>query len=511
VTPVRASTRARIAIFLAWACAVVAVTARHEPWRDEVRAYMIATSTASLGDLFRELRADGHPALWHLLLRGAHALAPVPAVLPAVSLLVAAAAVVLFVVRSPFGPPVLVLFPFSVFPLYEYSVMARNYGVSLLLCFAFASLYRDRTRWRPLLALILVLLANTNAHAAFLTAALAFVWCVDELREGPEPRRVPRAALPIVAATLGLAFAAWTAFSRPDVTTHRGLPSTAASLRAMVFDGGGGFLAAPLRAPAILDFAVFLLLAAGFARRPSRLFAAAGATLGFYTFFLAVYPGDLRHVGLLLVLFLTLLWIEEDRPPSAPARPVARDLSRFAFGAVLPVVLAMGVAAGIVKITTDLSRDMSASRPAAAFIKSRPDLSEAVLLGEPDYALEPFPYYVANPIYISREGRYGSWVSFTTKNRDANSLGEILDAAGRIRQETGRPVLLLFQPLFVEPGPQNVWKYSYEKKTFTRSAVQLERFQVEAAPIGRFVDTPQVDERYAVFQMRDRPSSGASR
>jgi hypothetical protein len=331
VTRDRVSARVRIAILLAWACVVGAVAIRHEPWRDEVRAYTIATSTATLRDLFGALRTDGdgHPALWYLLLRGAHAVAPVPAVLPAVSLLVAAAAVLLFVVRSPFGPLLTVLFPFSVLPLYEYSVMARNYGVSLLLCFAFAALYRVRRRL--LLALCLVLLSNTNAHAAFLTAALALVWCVDELRSGEGLRKIPRAVLPIVAAVSGLLFAAWTAFPGPEVTTHRGMPAAADSLRTLLSASSGSFLAAPFHAPAVLDVAIFLLLAAGFAARPSRVLAATGATLGLYAFFLTVYPGDLRHVGLLLVLVLTLLWIEEERPaPSPPPGPFRRDPDRRA-------------------------------------------------------------------------------------------------------------------------------------------------------------------------------------
>jgi hypothetical protein len=434
----RVPVRARIAILLAWACVVGAVAIRHEPWRDEVRAYTIATSTATLGELFSVLRTEGHPALWYLLLRGAHAVAPVPAVLPAVSLLVAAAAVLLFVVRSPFEPLLRVLFPFTVLPLYEYSVMARNYGVSLLLCFAFAALYGARRRL--LLALCLVLLSNTNAHAAFLTAALALVWCVDELRSGEGPRRIPRAALPIAASALGLFFAAWTAFPGPEVTAHRGLPTAADSLRTLLLAPSGSFLAAPFHAPAVLDVAIFLFLAAGFAARPSRVLAATGATLGLYALFLAVYPGDLRHIGLLLVLVLTLLWIEEERPaPSPPPGPAARGLFRLAFGAVLPAVLGVGVVAGVAKSWTDLREEMSASRALAAFLRSRPDLSGAILTGEPDYALEPLPYYVTNPIYLPREARYARWVSFTTKNRDTLSLGEILDTAARLRQETGAP------------------------------------------------------------------------
>lgn len=503
MTQDRVPARARIAIFLAWACVVGAVASRHEPWRDEVHRYSVATSTASLGELFGALRNDGHPALWYLLLRGAHAVVPVPAVLPAVSLLVAAASVLLFVSRAPFGPVLIFLFPFSVLPLYEYSVMAGNYGVGLLLCFAFAALYRARKRL--LLALCLVLLSNTSAHAVFLTAALALVWCVDELRSIDGPRRIWRAAFPAAAAALGLLLAAWSAFPRGEVTVRRGLPAAPDFLRMLLTSAGGSRLAAPFPAPTVLDIAVFLVLAAGFAARPSRVVAAAGATLGFYAFFLAVYPGDLRHVGLLLVLVLTLLWIEEERPASSPPPgPAARRLFRLAFGAVLPAVLGVGVVAGMAKARTDLREEMSASRAFAAFLRSRPGLSDAILTGEPDYALEPFPYYVANPIYLPREARYARWVSFTTKNRDTLSLGEILDAAKRLRRETGRRVLLLCQPLFVDPGPRNVWTHSYGK-TFTRSPEELERLRSEAVPVGRFVDTPQVDERYAVFELRDPP------
>lgn len=512
MTRARISLRARIAIFLAWASVVGVVASRHEPWRDEVHPYSVATSTASLAEMFDALRTDGHPALWYLLLRGAHAVAPVPAVLPVTAFLVAAAAVLLFLVRSPFGPLVTVLFPFSVLPLYEYSVMARNYGVSLLVCFAFAALYRAR---RPApLAACLVLLANTNAHSAFLTVALAFVWSVDELRDGAKPRarRLRLALVPVAAAAAGLALAAWSALPRESVVVHRGLPAAGGFLGGLLSTPGGSRLAAPIGAPGIVDLAVLLVLAAGFAARPSRVLAAAGAVIGLYAFFLFVYPGDLRHVGLLLVLILTLLWMEIERAaPSPPPGRVARTLFRVAFGAVLPALLAVGVAAGVAKARTDLREDMSASRPAAAFIRSRPEFSDAILTGEPDYALEPFPYYLPNRIYLLREARFGLWVLPTKQNRDDLTLGEILDAARRLRRDTGRRVLLLMQPLFVDPGPRNAWTHSFGK-TFTRSPGDLERLAAEAAPIGRFVDTPRIDERYVVFELRDPPpASGPSR
>lgn len=39
--------------------------ANHEMWRDELQAWMIARDSSSLSDLFRNLRYEGHPGLWH--------------------------------------------------------------------------------------------------------------------------------------------------------------------------------------------------------------------------------------------------------------------------------------------------------------------------------------------------------------------------------------------------------------------------------------------------------------
>src|SRR4051812_4217393 len=41
--------------------------ARHEIWRDEAQAWLLARSSASPLALLRAMRYEGHPALWHLL------------------------------------------------------------------------------------------------------------------------------------------------------------------------------------------------------------------------------------------------------------------------------------------------------------------------------------------------------------------------------------------------------------------------------------------------------------
>ena len=83
--PVRAPWGFVAAATAAFLVVALITIAHHEYWRDEVRAFSLATETPSLSALFRELRYEGHPALWFLLLRGAHAVVPSPLVLPAVA------------------------------------------------------------------------------------------------------------------------------------------------------------------------------------------------------------------------------------------------------------------------------------------------------------------------------------------------------------------------------------------------------------------------------------------
>src|SRR5262245_42119218 len=55
-------------IFGAVAVAIAAVTARHEMFRDELQAWLIARDSHSLPDLFHNMRYEGHPAVWQMLL-----------------------------------------------------------------------------------------------------------------------------------------------------------------------------------------------------------------------------------------------------------------------------------------------------------------------------------------------------------------------------------------------------------------------------------------------------------
>ncbi len=119
----------------------------HEPWRDEAQAWLLARDLSPLG-LIREMGYDGSPALWHFILMPfAKAGIPYPA-MQFIHWGIAVTAVAIFLYKSPFHLIFKILFIFSYYMIYEYSIIARSYILSILFLFSIASIYREKLK-RP--------------------------------------------------------------------------------------------------------------------------------------------------------------------------------------------------------------------------------------------------------------------------------------------------------------------------------------------------------------------------
>src|SRR5687768_10323922 len=96
------NTRARTAMFVIWLALIGWLMSGHVFWRDEVRALSLALSGSSFIEMLRNVQGEGHPAIWYLLLRAAHEIAPYREVLPAMAGLIGVATMALYAFRSPF-------------------------------------------------------------------------------------------------------------------------------------------------------------------------------------------------------------------------------------------------------------------------------------------------------------------------------------------------------------------------------------------------------------------------
>ena len=173
----------RILLFGLWLAAVGALAWRHVIWRDEARALSFAIQGEDWIAMLRGLHGDGHPALWYFLLRSVHAITGRPEALGLVAFAVAVAAAWLLVWRSPFPRPLIGLILASHFFIYEFSVMARNYGIGMLILFALAIAYPKCRERGVALGALLFLLANCNVIATILAGAFLLFWFVESCGE----------------------------------------------------------------------------------------------------------------------------------------------------------------------------------------------------------------------------------------------------------------------------------------------------------------------------------------
>ena len=176
-------------ILVAWFVIVIITTMRHEYWRDEIRALSLVLDSGSWIQLSTHIKNEGHPILWYALIKASLPIFGSSLTLPILSIGIATCAILIFLFKSPFPILLKALFTFSILPAYEYSVMSRNYGISMLLMFIYASLYKDRKKNLFYLCLALALLANTNFPSLIAAALLTIILIWDTLIESRDDNR----------------------------------------------------------------------------------------------------------------------------------------------------------------------------------------------------------------------------------------------------------------------------------------------------------------------------------
>jgi len=489
----------------AWLILVIAMCTHHEPWRDEVEALSIATGVGSWWQLPEALRNTGHPILWYLLLRIAFGLFHTTVVLKGLSVTVAFLAVSLFLWRAPFPLWVRVLFIFSFFPLYEYAVLARNYGIGMLLMFAFAAVYPLRKKYPLLLVLILSLLANTTLQSCIATGALALLWFWDEGYGAANSRQAKTFAvlgvcfLLVAFSILGSilccipdsGFAPSSALGGPG----RGLGGAIAKAALLPGSDLDRILPFPFR-----NLLVYLLFAGLLIWPPAAVSFFASVFL-YGLFFATVYPGGTRHQGLVLMTAITFYWLVRERSGAPPNRGGLGRRLLFVHKAValfiIPALLMQYLWLSYHPIKADWEREFSSSRALAAFLRSRPDLSEAILLPEPDAYAESLFYYLSVPTYFYRQDAFGTYFLRGNRHRKDASLGELLQVARRLKKETGKPVLILMGSPPLEDVPP--WERpNHDDQTFRWTSEELKDFYSSARSLASFQGSI-LDENYELF------------
>lgn len=222
--PADASTRGiALIIWGAWTALVAVLLITHDPWRDELQAWALSRASAMPWDVISNLRHEGHPPSWYLLLWPVTKIVPSIVGLQVVTFVVGSTAAFITLRKMPVSLFLRTAIVFSYFPLFEFGTISRSYSFAWLLTVTALWLANRPGTSNWWLAIVLAALAGTTVLTIPLAVAIAFgvwggPWFASRVRG---PLNLPWLALFTVVPTAIAAIALPAAGGGPSVTMSK--------------------------------------------------------------------------------------------------------------------------------------------------------------------------------------------------------------------------------------------------------------------------------------------------
>jgi len=440
----------------------------HEPWRDELQTWLVAKESKTIGELFHNIRYEGHPSLWFLILFGISKISDRFFFVQILHLSIATCAVSAFLFFAPFTKLQKVLFVFSYFLFFEFCVISRNYILGITLLFFYCVVYQKIPRNIILLSIILFFVCQTSVSGLIIAICLEAITSIELVFQKSREKRRARQKINIfihfVIFFLGIAIFFLTILPPKDFSFGGDWNFSLEAKRAaktltMIWKVFFPFpkLSLHFWNTNVLDFffvgklieIIFSLLIFGFIiflflRRPILLFFFLSATLGILAFSYFRYLGFLRHFGHVFIVFIITFWLKNSFNPIEVRSNILEKLAILCearASTIILFVLIIQFASGLFSVGMDWIKPFSASKEASEFIKKE-GLDKLLIIGSKDYAVSPVAFYINKNIFYPTSESYGSFVKWT-KRRKHKSCDEIARISWQLLTKNRKNILII--------------------------------------------------------------------
>ena len=442
-------------ILILWIFAVTTSILTHELWRDETREYLMAVGIDNFADYFSFAKYDGHPLLWRTILIAVHVLIPHPVALQTASLVIGFYTVYLLVKHSPFPLIIKTLFIFGIIPFSTNTVDARDYGISMLLFFALA-IFSTKTERHPLvIGILLFLEANTNQYGMYLSCLFLAGWIADSGFHVLKDKRYLIAAVIAIAGVLVSYLSTQVTdsiFIRPEY--YAKIKWGGAVLKSLRHPGEYIYYILNIKT-VYRDIFIIGLIVALFVVRPYL-----GITLYFAVFFFNlvgsafIYPNT-RHQGVLFGFIIMLYWIALHGLKTREHPGIFKN-ARIIFYTVLFVFLIPflieQVRINIFIVREEAKVEKSTAQAVGKYLATNQQLEKAIIIGYPEYAIEPIAFYAKNQIYLTQEHVFRNFVKFSKEFEKNTNLMDMLGSAVELNTQFKVPIIIVLGYFGVKEG-----------------------------------------------------------
>ncbi|MTJ07785.1 hypothetical protein [Anabaena sp. UHCC 0204] len=472
----------------------------HSMWRDELNPWLIIRDSESWQNLIGNIRYEGHPVLWYFSLALLRSIADNPIIMQLFHLGLAISSVAIFCLKSPFDYRQKFLFSFGYLPFYEYLLISRNYAFGMLFIFAFCAVFSSRKKTYIILAILLGLMANSNAYALFISFALlltlGFEFCFDREHRQEYLNKDKKYDLLISAAIIVFCFILAINIIIPptDSYLHGGLNggwSVKLDIRHLLRSigrlFGGYFLIIPthkrwldLIVCAVIALFVAIITVFKLSKKPVPLFFYILGTLEILTFAYLRFSGSSpRHFGHFYLVFVAALWLGSYYQESSfldnkfiiPNKTL--EFGKNWHYRIFMAILYMQFLGGIYGFTRDLVIPYSASRETIQYIRQS-QLEDEFIVASRDANMAALSGYLNRKFYYPELQNMGSFTLFKKGRKDVDQ-SEILKQVSLLlknQKYENKILLILHQELKATDNDLKIVPI----KNFERSWVDSERY-----------------------------------
>ena len=511
-----ADRRFELTALAAFAIVVAIMSILHEPWNDETQTWRMAIDSDGIGTLVRNARYEGHPVLFHLLLQGLGQLSRSWWAAVALHVVIACAAAWVVLRCAPFTRLEKALVVAGYFPVYEYAVIVRPYGLTMLLAFSACAAWTAARR-RPWLALLLlILLANTTALGLLVALAAGGAFVLDLVWLDDGPLRITRRQATVAVASIVLLATAATIVAiqviPPEDAAYRGegilaghgsfwsigraltTPLRAFTPVAAIDEGSVHWnrwlfeprAQGPLAVAVILSVVLMALCSLVTARRRSALFLYLAGTSALVAFFAMILFGAARHHVHLVVVWIMAVWLSRSGPRTewpAALRSITERAQRWVPRLFVLSLVPMVIAAAEF-LTGDAVRPFSDARHVATLIRER-SLDTLPLVGISRSDAQAVSALLDRPAIYPLDGRVGTFLIWGTVINSTPTPRQITTVADSLLARHCAIVLLSTVDKDVPPSLVPGLRLIYETPTQPMSQDRYRVWTQSAPPSAR--------------------------
>ncbi len=406
----------------------------HALWRDEMQGWLVAWQSDNLIDLWKNNAPSGHPVLWSVLIYFSKNITGTPTSMQLMHWLLGSSAILIFWRFSPFNLITKALFTFGYYPFWEYYFVCRHYVIAELIIFIFCAIYRFKKRSYIPFALLIGLLANTQALSWSLAFAIGitlfFDWFLNPNQRQDYMSNKNWIYDLISSFAISFSLLCFGAFSllqvRDSVNFSSSLIDFRHFLRVLGQVFGGYVLIIPdssrffdLIICALITL-ILLISTISFVRyyRPALLFFLSGIIFLFlFNYFLFIGDGS-RHYGYYFLLIISSVWLSlayQDEKSFTSSHPSFFEKGNlFYFPRLLTICLSIHMVVGIHMVINDFLLPYSSGKETAQYIKTN-GWQDFPIFATRDVEVATVSGYLDREFYLPELKGYGSYAQWANR------------------------------------------------------------------------------------------------